>query len=34
MNVSKETYNSKGFKKQKYTDAVKQLHNRIMNLKI
>ena len=32
--MSKEGYSSKGVKKQKYEDAVRQLHSRIMGLKI
>ena len=34
MNLSKENFQSKGGKKQRYDDAVKQLHSRIMGLKI
>jgi len=34
MNSSKDNFVSKGGKKQKYEEAVKQLHNRIMGLKI
>ena len=34
MNGSKESYSSKGMKKQKYEEAVRQLHGRIMSLKI